>query len=130
MRVEALFLIGVAVFFGLVGIAYWFWGYEQGGTTMLVGTTLLGLVPGSYYFYWSHRMKPRPEDRTDATIEEGSGVIGSFPSSSIWPFVLGMGLFLMVLSIVFGLWLIAPGISLVLSAMIGVTVESRRGGTV
>ena len=75
-------------------------------------------------------MKPRPEDRTDATMEDGAGVIGSFPASSIWPFVLGMGLFLMVLSIVFGLWLIAPGAALVVSAVIGVTVESRRGGTI
>jgi hypothetical protein len=75
-------------------------------------------------------MKPRPEDRTDASIEEGHGVIGSFPNSSIWPFVLGMGLFLIVLSLVFGLWLLAPGFSLVISALIGVTVESRRGGTV
>ncbi|HTT87554.1 MAG TPA: cytochrome c oxidase subunit 4 [Acidimicrobiales bacterium] len=130
MRIEALFLLGVAVFFGIVGIIYWFWGYEQGGTVMLVGTTLLGFVPGSYYFWWSRRMRPRPEDRTDATIEEGSGVIGSFPSSSVWPFVLGMGLFLMVLSIAFGLWLFAPGVALVISSLVGVTVESRRGGAV
>ena len=130
MRIEALFLIGIAVFFAIVGSVYWFWSYEQGGTMMLAGTTLLGLVPGSYYLWWSHRMKPRPEDRTDATMEEGSGVIGSFPNSSIWPFVLGMGLFLVVLSMVFGLWLLAPGFSLVISALIGVTVESRRGGTV
>jgi len=130
VRIEALLLLGIAVFFGLVGIAYWFWSYEQGGTMMLVGTTLLGFVPGSYYLWWSHRMKPRPEDRTDATIEEGHGVIGSFPNSSIWPFVLGMGLFLVVLSLVFGLWLLAPGFALVLSALVGVTVESRRGGTV
>jgi hypothetical protein len=75
-------------------------------------------------------MKPRPEDRDDATIEEGSGVIGSFPNSSVWPFVLGMGLFLIVLSTVFGLWLLAPGFALAISAAIGVTVESRRGGTV
>ena len=97
---------------------------------MLVGTTILGFLPGSYYLWWSRRMKPRPEDRTDAEMPEGAGVIGSFPASSIWPFVLGMGLFLMVLSMVFGLWLIAPGASLVLSAVIGVTVESRRGGTI
>ena len=57
-------------------------------------------------------------------------MIGSFPASSIWPFVLGMGLFLMVLSLVFGLWLMAPGVALVVSAAIGVTVESRRGGAV
>ena len=46
---------------------------------MLVGTVLLGLLPGCYYFWWSRHMKPRPEDRKDATIEEGSGVIGSLP---------------------------------------------------
>ena len=136
MRVEAFLMIGVAVFFALVGAVYWIWGLhggvgpEQGGTMMLIGTTLLGLLPGAYYFWWSRRMKPRPEDRTDASIEDGAGVIGAFPDSSIWPFVLGMGLFLMVLSIVFGLWLMAPGLALVISAAVGVTVESRRGGTV
>jgi len=130
MRIEALILIGVAVFFGIVGVVYWFWGYEQGGTMMLVGTTALGLIPGAYYMWWSLRMRPRPEDRTDATIEEGAGVVGSFPNSSVWPFVLGMGLFLVVLSLVFGLWLAAPGAALAISAAIGVTVESRRGGAV
>jgi hypothetical protein len=130
MRHEALFLVGVAAFFGIIDVVYWFWGYEQSGTAMLVGTILLGLVPGSYYFWWSRRMKPRPEDKPDAPIEEGAGVIGSFPGSSVWPFVLGMGLFLVVLSVVFGLWLLAPGGALVISAAVGVTVESRRGGTV
>ena len=130
MRIEGLFLVGIAIFFGIVGTIYWFWSYEQGGTVMLAGTTLLGLVPGSYYLWWSRRMKPRPEDRTDATIEEGHGVIGSFPNSSIWPFILGMGLFLIVLSMVFGIWLLTPGAALVISALVGVTVESRRGGTV
>ena len=70
MRIEALILIGVAVFFGIVGAVYWFWAYEPGGTAMLIGTTLLGLVPGSYYMWWSLRMRPRPEDRGEATIEE------------------------------------------------------------
>lgn len=138
MRVEALLLIGVAIFFALVGAVYWVWGFhggvgigpEQGGTMMLIGTTLLGLLPGGYYFWWSRRMKPRPEDRDDASIEDGAGVIGSFPDSSVWPFVLGMGLFLVMLSIVFGLWLLAPGLALVISAAVGVTVESRRGGAV
>ncbi|MGH9017131.1 MAG: aa3-type cytochrome oxidase subunit IV [Acidimicrobiales bacterium] len=130
MRIEALFLIGIAVFFGIVGAIYWFWSYEQGGTVMLIGTTILGLMPGSYYMWWSRRMKPRPEDRTDATVADGHGVIGSFPNSSVWPFVLGMGLFLVVLSLVFGLWLLAPGAALVISALVGVTAESRRGGTV
>jgi hypothetical protein len=130
VRIEALFLLGVALFFAITAAGYWFWGYEQSGTMMLIGTVALGLVPGSYYYWWSRRMKPRPEDRPDASIEEGAGVIGTFPDSSVWPFVLGMGLFLVMLAIVFGLWLLAPGLALVLSAAVGVTVESRRGGTV
>lgn len=137
MRIEALFLIGVAVFFSVTDAVYWFWGYhylnlgpEQSGTVMLIGTVLLGLLPGGYYYWWSRRMKPRPEDRKEASIPDGAGVIGSFPDSSVWPFVLGMGIFLVVLSVVFGLWLLFPGFALVIGAAVGVTVESRRGGTV
>ncbi|MGH9028201.1 MAG: aa3-type cytochrome oxidase subunit IV [Acidimicrobiales bacterium] len=130
MRHEAHFLVGVGIFFAVVGLTYWFWGYEQGGTMMLVGTVALGIVPGSYYLWWSHRMKPRPEDREDGSLSEGAGVIGSFPSSSIWPFVFGMGIFLIVLSLVFGIWLAAPGLVVVVSAVIGYSAESRRGGTV
>jgi hypothetical protein len=130
MRVEAILLLFLGVFFGIVGIVYWFWSYEQAGTAMLVGTSLLGFLPGGYYFFWHRRMGQRVEDRDDATIEEGAGDINSFPSSSIWPFVLGMGAFLTLMSLVFGIWLIFPGISLILTALVGVTAESRRGGHV
>jgi hypothetical protein len=130
MRLEALFLLGVGVFFGIVGVVYWFTAYEDGGTMMLVGTCLLGLLPGSYYFYWHRRIGSRPEDRSDATIEDGAGAVDSFPGSSIWPFVLGTGVFLIVMALVFGYWMILPGIGLLLTALIGVTAESRRGGNV
>jgi len=130
MRIEALILLGVGLFFGIVGTIYWFTAYEDGGTMMLVGTCLLGLLPGGYYFYWHRRMGHRPEDREDATMEEGAGVVGSFPGSSIWPFVLGLGAFFAVLALAFGVWLLGIGATLVVSALIGVTAESRRGGHV
>jgi hypothetical protein len=130
MKIEALFLIGVGIFFGIVGAVYWFTSYEDGGTMMLVGTCLLGLLPGSYYMFWHRKMGNRVEDREDATIAEGAGVISSFPGSSIWPFVLGMGAFMIVLAFAFGIWFIFPAIGLVLTALVGVTAESRRGGNV
>ncbi len=130
MRVEALILILTSVFFAIIGAFYWFFAYEWSGTVMLGGAVLLGFLPGGYYLYWSYKMKPRPEDLPDASISDGSGVVGSFPGSSIWPFVLGMGVFLIALAAVFGFWLAAPGVALVVSALVGVTAESRRGGTV
>ena len=66
----------------------------------------------------------------DATIAEGAGVIGSFPGSTIWPFVLGMGAFFTVLALVFGDLAHLPGVRLILTALVGVTAESRRGGHV
>jgi hypothetical protein len=130
VRIEALFLIGVGIFFGIVGAVYWFTSYEDGGTMMLAGTCLLGLLPGSYYLFWHRRMGNRLEDREDATIEEGAGVINSFPGSSIWPFVLGMGAFMTVLAFAFGIWFIFPAVGLIVTALVGVTAESRRGGHV
>jgi hypothetical protein len=130
MKVESLILLGIAFFFGVIGIIYWFTSYEDGGFLMLIGTTGLGLLPGGYLLWWSRRMKPRLEDDPDATIEEGSGTIDSFPSSSIWPFILGMGAFALALTFVFGIWLAPISAALIISAGIGATVESRRGGAV
>ncbi|HTX63391.1 MAG TPA: cytochrome c oxidase subunit 4, partial [Acidimicrobiales bacterium] len=107
------------------------------------GVTALGFLPGSYYYFWHRRFRgykyffwgrtdrvvgTRPEDRNDATIAEGAGVISSFPGSSVWPFTFGAGAFVLLLGFVFGLWLGLIGLSLVLTALIGVTAESRRGG--
>lgn len=130
MRVEALFLLFIAVFCGVVAAIYWGFSYEQSGTVMLIGACLLGLLPGGYYLWWSRRMTPHAEDDPGGTLEQGAGVVGAFPSSSVWPFVLGLGVAMIGLAFVFGLWTALFGFSLVISAVIGVIVESRRGGLV
>ncbi len=63
-------------------------------------------------------------------MADGAGAIDSFPGSSIWPFVMGMGAFLLVLSMVFGVWLTFLAVPLILTALTGVTAESRRGGNI
>lgn len=128
MRTYGLFLCGIGVFFGVIGLVYWFFSYEDGGFLMLIGTTLLGLFPGSYYLWWSYHMKLQPDDDPDADVAEGAGDIGSFPASSIWPFILGMGALFATLTFVFGLWTAPIAAALLISGAIGGTVESRHGG--
>ena len=144
MKIESILLLFLGFFFAVIGLVYWFWGYEDGGSVMLLGATLLGFLPGLYYFFWHRRFHghkyffwgkihgagDRPSDREDATLAEGAGEIDSFPSSSIWPFVLGMGAFFTVLALVFGVWLVFMGVPLIVTALCGVTAESRRGGHV
>ena len=130
MKVYGFFLAGIGVFFGIIGIIYWFTSYEDGGFLMLIGSALLGLFPGSYYLWWSSQDEAPGRRRRRADIAEGAGTIESFPGSSIWPFILGMGALFTVLTFVFGLWLAPLGAALLLSGAIGATVESRRGGNV
>jgi hypothetical protein len=130
VRVDGWFLAGIGIFFAIIGIVYWTASYENAGFLMLMGSALLGLLPGSYYLWWSYKMKPQPDDDPNAEMSEGAGTVDSFPGSSIWPFILGLGAMFTVLTFVFGLWLAPLGAALILSAAIGGTMESRRGGTV
>ncbi len=130
MRVEGLILLIWAAFFGVAAIVYFVWSGETSGTAMLTGTFLLGLLPGSYYFWWSRRMKPRPSDDPHAELEDGAGVVGAFPSLSVWPFVLGIAAASVGLSLVFGFWSAIVGFVVAGAAVLGVIRESRRGGVV
>lgn len=128
MKVESYFLLFISVFGAFTALLYWFLSYETSGTTMLAAVCLLGFLPGTYYLWWSRRMGRRAEDDPNAKREDGAGVVGAFPSTSIWPFVLGMGLFLVALALVFGTWSAVLGIVVVLFAIFGVIAESRHGG--
>jgi len=137
MKVEAYFLLIISAFCAICGFVFWAVGLApiyrtitSGGTVMLGAGCLLGLLPGGYYLWWSRRMTPRAEDDANARPEQGAGVVGAFPSSSIWPFVLGFGAFFVALALVFGFWSAIFGFTLAISALIGVIVESRRGGTI
>lgn len=130
MKVYALFLVGVGVFFSVISLVYWFTSYENAGFLMLIGSALLGFLPGSYYLWWSYRTTPRLDDDPDASIAQGAGPVDTFPGTSVWPFILGMGALFTGLTFVFGLWFAPIAMALILSAAVGGTVESRRGGRV
>lgn len=130
MKVERGTYLVIGIFFVVIMVIYFLWSGEAGGTIMLFAAAGLGIMPGLYMAWWARRMAPRPEDRDDATLEDGSGAVGAFPSNTIWPFVFGMGAALTGLSLVFGSWLAVVGVAFILSTALNVSLESRRGGTV
>jgi len=131
-RVEALVFLGTALFFAIILGVYWFTSYEHAGSVMLFMTVFLGIVPGSYLFWWGWsrggNMPARPEDSDEAELEDGAGTVGAFPSSSIWPFCMGISAAVVCLALVFGAWLGVLGGAGVVATLIGYTLETRRGG--
>jgi hypothetical protein len=126
MKAESFYWLGVTAFFVVIGALYWFTSYEDAGTTMLVATSLLGLLAGGYLFIQSRKYPPRPEDRPDATLEEGAGPVDDFPAPSIWPFVFGLGATVFATGFIFGVWVILPGAAILGLGVVGMIVQSRR----
>jgi hypothetical protein len=128
MKFEANFLIFLGIFGAITALVYGILSDELAGTVMLTGFSLLGLFPGGYYLWWHRRMGTRAEDDPNAELVDGAGVVGVFPSSSIWPFIFGVGCALVAISLVFGFWTALPGFFMVISAAFGIVSESRHGG--
>lgn len=125
MRTEGLIFAATAVFFAVVASLYWFTSYEEAGSTMLLLTVGLGLIPGVWLLWWSRRMPPRPEDRADADIEEGAGAVGSFPGPTAWPATFALGAVLAANGLAFGIWPALPGLVLMSIAASGAILSGR-----
>jgi hypothetical protein len=125
VKIESFFYLGVTAFFVVIGAIYWFTSYENAGTTMLVASSLLGLLAGGYLLLQSRKFPPRPEDRPDATLEEGAGPVDSFPAPSIWPFLFGLGGVVFATGFIFGIWVVLPGAAVLGLGVIGMIRQSR-----
>jgi uncharacterized membrane protein YfcA len=126
VRSESRIYLGVGSFFVVVLLIYFFWSHESTGSVLLLASAGLGLLPGLYIGWWSRRQAPRPEDRDVVEPEDISGVIGQFPENTIFPFVIGAGVWFVALGFVYGVWLVMVGIGFVLGAAYGATMESKR----
>jgi hypothetical protein len=135
MRVEFRLFGVLAGLFLAFAVAYGLWTWidsgrvEVAGTTALVLTCGLALIVGSYFWFVSRRIDPRPEDRLDADIAEGAGELGFFSPGSYWPFGLAFGAMIAGLGLAFSeYWLLALGLLGVLFAVGGLLFEYYTSG--
>jgi uncharacterized membrane protein YjjP (DUF1212 family) len=123
MKIEGYLFAFIFAFLVLTGSVYLILSGDPSGGVPLFFAAGLGLIIGYYLLYTARRMEPRPEDRPDAEIEEGSGEIGFFSPHSWWPLWLGLGSALMFLGVIFGLWLVLIGGGATFVAVTGLLLE-------
>lgn len=142
MKFEARLFLGLAVFTWAAAILYGFWSYYDdsytpghhhtiewvGFAALILSGGLLGIA-GSFFWFVSRRIEPRPEDREDAEIAEAAGELGFFSPGSYWPIgiaaaatVAGMGLAFVEV------WLVVIGVILILFTVGGLLFEYYIGG--
>jgi len=130
MKVEWRTVIGASVFLAITAIVYAVYknhAVETSGVVMLVfGFAAYGMLGGYLYLQYFRRQRlPRPEDRFDATQADGAGEIGYFPSASMWPAGMGLGMIFGVIGLIYGLWYLIIGGILFFGAVIGWMVEAE-----
>lgn len=116
MRVEAIVWTGLAVFFVVIGGIYWLVdGDPAGASLLLMATGIGGLIAGWIWDWRRHHDHPRPEDRVDADAKDAVGVVGVYPTASLRPLALGVGMTATVLGVVLGSWMLLAGLAIIVS---------------
>ena len=119
MRLEGRLFAGLALFLGVVALVYWLLSHEVTGTTVLTVGFLMSSLVAFFYYVQYRRGGPRPQDRGDGEITDTAGPLGFFPPRSGWPAAVAVGLTVLALGVVFGVWLALIGFALVAGAVVG-----------
>jgi hypothetical protein len=127
MKFEGSMFIGCAVFFGASDIVYWYFSKDPTGTTALALAVGLAFLTGFYLLFTGRRLPPRPEDRPDAEIAEGTGELGFFSPHSWWPLFVGLASATAAIGVAIGWWLFLIGLLGVFLTVIGFVFEYYRG---
>jgi Cytochrome c oxidase subunit IV len=135
MRVEARLFLGLAVFLWATAVLYGFWSSRDQGHVEVAGLAALILsggllgITGSFFWFVSRRIDPRPEDRGDAEIAEAAGELGFFSPGSYWPIAIAAAAMITGMGFAFfQMWLAIVGVLGVLFTVGGLLFEYYIGG--
>ncbi len=129
MKVETKLFAYLTPFFLVVAVVYGYlveWTEPVGYLALFLTAGMSGMI--AYYIgFTGRRVGPRPEDRLDAEIHEGSGEQGFFSPWSWWPLLLGIACAIGFLGMAVGWWVLYIGAGLAVIALVGWVFEYSRG---
>ena len=129
MRLETILWAGVMVFYAVIGAMYWVSGGDPAGATLLLMATALGGLVAGWMWDWRRRnpnAHPRPQDRVDADASDEAGVVGVYPTASLRPLALAVGITATALGVVLGSWMSIAGVGIIASQVALLTRDADR----
>jgi hypothetical protein len=127
MKVEGLIFALFAAFSWLVAVVYGVLANEWIGATALALAGGLGFMVAFYLLFTGRRIDRRPEDDLNAEPSDGAGELGFFSPHSWWPLPLAASAAVIFAGAVFGWWVVAIGIILLVGSLYGFVFEYYRG---
>lgn len=134
MRANIVLFSVLGMFFVLMTALYSAWNLATYRRIEWVGTVGFGLLVAfcaliGFFLARSARNQSGvlPEDRPQATIEDGDPELGFFSPYSWWPLILAVSAGLAFLGLAVGVWMFAIAVAVFVIAIVGWVYEYYRG---
>ncbi len=127
MKVNWQLFTGLAVFYVIMTVVYWYVGGEAVGITgMLLAACLAGMV-GFYVWFTQKRIgKVLPADNLTAEIADGAGELGFYSPHSWWPLPVAASAIAVGMGLIIGWWLTLIAIVVLVISIIGWVTEYEK----
>jgi len=128
VRLQLLHWVGVTVYFAGIGLIYLAVGGEAAGLALLfLASAFGGLVAGWLWSQDREGSRLDPQDDVDADAPDAVGVVGVYPTASLRPLAVAVGMTGTVLGIVVGSWMTMAGLAIVASQVALLVRDLDRG---
>jgi hypothetical protein len=121
---------GLAFFYAIVAVIYWFVGGEAVGITAIGLSGGLAALIGFYLWFTNKRLgNMLPEDNVTAEISDSAGELGFYSPHSWWPLPVALSMCAVGTGLIIGWWLTLIAVGALLVSVVGFVLEYERPGT-
>lgn len=126
MRTAVKYFLGLGAFALGAGTFYWFLTFERIGSILFWSVGLTLFVIAAWLIRRRALHAPVEGDDAEASADARPGeIVGSFPTRSVWPLFLVLGVVVTGAGLVYGLLLVPVGIAIGVVAVLGLMRESE-----
>jgi hypothetical protein len=127
MKTGWVLFVGLAVFYAIVSVIYWFVGGEAVGITAIGLSGGLAALIGFYLWFTSKRLgNTLPEDNASAEISDSAGELGFYSPHSWWPLPVAFCMILAGVGLLVGWWLTLIAVGGLLISVLGFVLEYEK----
>ena len=127
MKTGWVLFVGLAVFYAIVSVIYWFVGGEAVGITAIGLSGGLAALIGFYLWFTNKRLgNVLPEDNVSAEISDSAGELGFYSPHSWWPLPVAFCMILAGVGLLVGWWLTLIAVGGLLISVLGFVLEYEK----
>jgi hypothetical protein len=121
---------GLAVFYAIITVIYWYVGGEAVGITAIGLSGGLAALIGFYLWFTNKRLgNVLPEDNVTGEISDSAGELGFYSPHSWWPLPVAFCMVLAGLGLLIGWWLTLIAVGGLLISILGFVLEYEKPST-